>query len=311
MKRKAFTLIELLVVVAIIALLISILLPSLAKARETAKRAVCASHLRGIGQGFAVYANENRGWWPHSPYRESSGGLSQNTNTITWIGQMGINNQQQITDPSNDQSTHPSRALFMLVIEGTCTAAQFVCPSAGDDADDLRNRTGSTEVAAQLGYDRFDFRGYPYLSYGYQLPFGPKGKPNENVDPRMAVMADKGPFFEAGTEQNYVTPDQAANGSVGPGNSITVQGATVASDILKLDNDSWREYNSRNHSQEGENVLFADSHAEFVKKPIVGVNYDNIYTMQGAAYDLEASLLGRMPANQQGPFTNTDSVIVP
>ena len=63
-SRPAFTLIELLVVVAIIALLISILLPSLARARELSKRAVCAANMKGMGTGFYTYANENNEMWP-------------------------------------------------------------------------------------------------------------------------------------------------------------------------------------------------------------------------------------------------------
>ena len=58
--RAGFTLIELLVVVAIIALLITILLPSLKEAREQGKRALCLSNLRSIAQGTAAYATEDR-----------------------------------------------------------------------------------------------------------------------------------------------------------------------------------------------------------------------------------------------------------
>ncbi|MBU0640394.1 MAG: type II secretion system GspH family protein [Planctomycetes bacterium] len=56
-RRRAFTLIELLVVVAIIALLISILLPSLQGAKQQAKRAYCLSNLKNIGTGVQGYAN--------------------------------------------------------------------------------------------------------------------------------------------------------------------------------------------------------------------------------------------------------------
>ncbi len=64
-KRLAFTLIELLVVVAIIALLIAILLPSLSRAREQAKRAYCASNLHQNALAISAYLTENRDILPY------------------------------------------------------------------------------------------------------------------------------------------------------------------------------------------------------------------------------------------------------
>jgi prepilin-type N-terminal cleavage/methylation domain-containing protein len=59
-RRLGFTLIELLVSTAIIALLISILLPSLHRARRQAKSAVCANNLRGLMQAVYLYSNEHK-----------------------------------------------------------------------------------------------------------------------------------------------------------------------------------------------------------------------------------------------------------
>src|SRR5205814_3743853 len=64
MKRRGFTLIELLVVVAIIALLIAILLPSLGKAKELSNRSVCAANVRGIMQSMVVYSADNNESYP-------------------------------------------------------------------------------------------------------------------------------------------------------------------------------------------------------------------------------------------------------
>ena len=62
--QGGFTLVELLVVIGIIALLISILLPALGKAREQAKTVKCAANLRSAVQALHIYTSENKGWLP-------------------------------------------------------------------------------------------------------------------------------------------------------------------------------------------------------------------------------------------------------
>ena len=61
MSKRAFTLVELLVVVAIIALLVSVLLPSLGRAKDAARRAICGSNIRQLHMANTGYASENDG----------------------------------------------------------------------------------------------------------------------------------------------------------------------------------------------------------------------------------------------------------
>jgi len=62
--RQGFTLIEVLVVIGITAALIGITLPCLGRARELARRTVCATHLRNLGLALHAYALGHEGWFP-------------------------------------------------------------------------------------------------------------------------------------------------------------------------------------------------------------------------------------------------------
>lgn len=323
MKRiKAFTLIEMLVVVAIIALLIAILLPSLARARELARQTICGTNMKEIGTTFYIYQSDNLDEFPTVAHDTPPGQIAP---VVQYIENMGGGiggapenpKRDEISCETNDPncgggagSTQISttRSLWLLVRTGEVIPKQFVCPSAEDSVDPTVDVT-----------TYFDFIGYSACSYGYQIPYDNTNtcRPSADVNPRMAIAADRGPW-----SSSHPTQLGRWTGGDAPGFFVdTIDGSvtsalygalTDTNENLNEDStpDKWKRFNSPNHGGQGQgsgqSVLYPDAHSEFKKTPLGGVDSDNIYTQMSATLgqdgDFRRALQwGRIPALSSTP----------
>jgi len=268
-KITSFALVDLLVTAAVAVVLLSLGIPAVSRVHELSKRSVCALNLAGIGAAAKIYATSNKDQWMVPPFKQGAidnlgidylAGNRVNEPPVEpgEVGNLRLYQTTSETPNSNTGSTAMSvtRAYWMLVRSGDVSVKQFICPS---NLDDVPDHTEQIDLY-------YDFTGYRNISYGYQVPFGPRDtQPREGADVHKILAADKGPFYLASSGSYF---DYAGEDG-GP---------------IQLDDPpkNWRRFNSLNHGGafgEGQNVLYSDGQVSFVRIPAVGVDNDNIYTL--------------------------------
>ena len=297
-----FTLIELLVVISIIAILISILLPALAKARELANRAVCMANIRGIIQSMVTYAQSNNGTFPAQFIANVGGYAYENFPINSEGGNGGFTGQtapevvqqwyfQGTVNGTNNNQVSPLANLWFLVLQGYTTPASFVCPSdpLAVGPSGLEDTTTTppttcenfTEVVGSkvygVGWDTNPYGSgesysiaYPWPGSNDTAPPVPPGQwwTTTGANTQVPLVSDMVPVDGGGASFPPSVGDSTGNG-VYQRITTTLPTANTYGPYI---------YNSGNHAGDGQNVGFGDDHVTCETSPYVGENGDNIFT---------------------------------
>ena len=276
MKKKCFTLVELLVVIAVIALLMGLLMPALARVRQIAHRMICGSNLASIGKGCLIYAQDHDEEFPR-------GGLSFPTE---WgptgaIADCFQKNREQAYGKRGTATV--TSALYHLVKYTETTPKSFNC--RGDEGtkefaldevepgtlpSHIKDITDAWDFGDEVQYTRPICCGM-YNSYSYHLPYddpdGYQGWPVTAISsPESPLAADRNPFLDKNANSRLTDPKLAEFDA----EWASVSGREYYSDTKKKEN-------SAAHQWDGQNVLFQDGHVSFERYPNCGIRKDNIW----------------------------------
>ncbi|HVT81184.1 MAG TPA: DUF1559 domain-containing protein [Phycisphaerae bacterium] len=231
-RHGGFTLIELLVVVAIIALLIAILLPSLGKAREKAKVVQCMSNLKGLGLAAFMYQGENGGSFPcggHSKPELHDWVYWQTNRTVAPAGAV-----QTVVNTTPPTSPYAKYGALVPYMGGGFNPKSYICPS------DPMTRTSASAY-------QYSYTANVYIFF---LPNTTTISPTYSNVKYFAIRSPSRKIMLV--EEDTASIDDAA--WLPPGNTISIyHDKTVA---------------IKDATTKGKGTAaFADGHAEFLLRP--------------------------------------------
>ena len=285
-KKNGFTLIELLVVISIIALLIAILLPALARAKELANRVVCASNVRSLVQSMVIYAQSNKGVFPETPglphaaFRNFPTGIN-GVNVVPKISQQStIQYYYMPSDTGTNAAAAPLECMWLLVLNGQMTPKSFICPS--DPLTQLPSEQYGS--AANTG------GAVAFLDFGFMSPTAQQSSQHGKGESYSIAFPWKeggGPAPYWGTKAGSGVPIASDMAPI-PNPSATGLLTRITNQLPSGNTYGNYIYNSGNHNGDGQNVGFGDGHVAWEVNPYVGQDNDNIF-----CYDSTQAMVGQ------------------